>query len=108
MKYYSDVTDKVYTTEQELVDAELAFAKAQAEKEEAAKKAKEAEEAKKAQRKQRADEIETARKEMVEAQKKYQQLINDFVRDYHSYHFSATEYDNLPTLFTSIFDLFDR
>lgn len=107
MKFYSDMTKKLYETEEALVIAEKEMAAEEARKEEEARKAKEAEEAKKNERKARADEIEVARKEMVEAQKKYQELVTAFVRDYKTYHYSTSSADGLPTLFRSLFDIFD-
>lgn len=99
MKYYSDKTKELYGTETELLNAEYDFDKAQEAKQEEERKAKEAIEAKKAARKVRAEEIEKARKEMVEAQKKYRKLIEEFCKDYGTYHYSTSSYDGLPQLF---------
>lgn len=107
MRYFSDMTKSLYDTEAALVEAEKELAAQKVREEEEARKAKEAEEAKKNERKARADEIEAARKEMVEAQKKYQELVTAFVRDYKTYHYSTSSADGLPTLFRSLFDIFD-
>lgn len=105
MKFYSDMTKKLYDTEEALVVAEKEMAAEEARKEEEARKAKEAEEKKKSERKTRADEIEKAYQEMTAAQKKYKDLVSAFVRDYKTYHYSTSSADGLPTLFRSLFDI---
>lgn len=107
MKYFSDMTQKLYDTEELLVAAEKEAAAELARKEEEARKAKEAEETKKNERKARADEIEAARKAMLEAQRKYQELVSAFVRDYKTYHYSTSSAEGLPTLFKDWLSLFD-
>ena len=108
MKYYSEKLKRFYDTadacqkaefeakEQENRDKILAERKAAELKE---KKEKEA-----AERKQMAGEVELARQEMVKAQKAYKEKVDAFVKKYHTYHFSTTKVDDIPTLF----DLFDR
>jgi seryl-tRNA synthetase len=78
--YYSDVTKKYYESEDALIAAETEVIKAQ----------KAAEEKNKA-RKTRAQEVEDAYKSAVEAQKKYLELRNKFVKDYGSYHTTFNE-----------------
>ena len=73
--YYSDVTKKYYDSEESLVAAENEVVKAQ----------KAAEEKNKA-RKTRAQEVENAYKVAVDAQKKYLELRNQFIKDYGAYH----------------------
>lgn len=107
MKYYSDFTRALYDTEEALVAAEKELAAEKAREEEELKKRKEAEEAKKHERKARAEEIEEAHKAMMAAQKKYQELIAKFVSDYGTYHWSTSSKDGVPTLFRSLFDLFE-
>lgn len=105
MKYYSEQLGRVFDTVEELEKAETkrkaeeVAAKIKAEREKAEKEKKAAE------RKSRAAEVEEARKNMVAAQKKYRELMEAFVRDYKSYHFSTTDVNDFPTLF-NLFDLF--
>lgn len=100
MKYYSDLTKKFYETSNECVEAEEVFLEAQArEKEEKERKASE--------RKDRAEKVEKARKKMVKAQQEYRDELNAFCRDYGHYHYSSTSADDIPTLFTSLFDIFN-
>ena len=80
MQYYSDKTKKVYKTVDELNDAEkkyddnqLAIAKRNDE------------------RKARAKEVEDAYKVMEDARKAYNKKVNDFIKDYGSYHYSITK-----------------
>ena len=80
MKYYSDVTKKLYDTERELVAAEANVIKAQA-----------AEEEKKKARAARAKEVEEAYKAVIAAQQHYAELKNKFIDDYGSFHMSLTQ-----------------
>lgn len=80
MQYYSDKTKKIYKTIDELNDAEkkyddnqLAIAKRNDE------------------RKARAKEVEEAYKAMEDARKAYNKKVNDFIKDYGSYHYSINE-----------------
>jgi len=67
MKYYSEVTKKVYDTEEALVEAEKALSTA------------------KEQRSLRAKEVEDALLKAREAQKEATDLLNKFVKDYGSF-----------------------
>lgn len=82
MKYYSEKLKKVYDTVEDLQAAEVEYDKAHA-----------AEIAKQKERKARAEEITKARKELVDAQRKYNELLNKFVKDYGSYHETYTDQD---------------
>ena len=82
MKYYSDKTKKIYDTVAQLQSAEVEYDKAH-----------EAEIAKQKERKARAAEVSEARKEFANAQKKYNDLLNKFVKDYGSYHETYTDKD---------------
>lgn len=99
MKYYSEKTNKVYNTVDELTKAEFQLK----EEENRQKILKEREEAKKKElaeaRKTRAAEVETAFKTMVDAQKAYKKVLQDFIDDYGSYHYTTTTADNIPSLF---------
>lgn len=96
MLYYSEMTKKNYKTEDECRAAEADFLSAR-------EKEKRAREEKAAARKEKAAQIEAARKEMVSAQNKYKELIEDFVKNYGSYHYSTQSVKDVPTLF----DLFN-
>lgn len=88
MKYYSDVTRKLYETAEELTKAETAVVKAEQERKAALEK-KQAEQAKlKEQRAARAQEVTEAIRVRDEAQKKVNELVNNFVKDYGSYHYT--------------------
>lgn len=88
MKYYSDLTRKLYETAEELNKAETAVVKAEQERKAALEK-KQAEQAKlKEQRAARAQEVTEAIRVRDEAQKKVNELINNFVKDYGSYHYT--------------------
>ena len=97
METFYKVNGKLYSTKEEAEKAELALEEAKA------KEAKLSEE-----RKTRAKEIDEARAAVVEAEKRYNKLVNAFVKDYGSYHFSytSTEPDAFDNLFDSFFRLF--
>lgn len=97
MKYYSEETKKMYNSEKECADATTAFLK---EKEQAEAEAK----AKKEKRSERAKEVELAREKMRDAQKNYADVLNQFVKDYGTYHWSTSSVEELP-LCLSLFDL---
>ena len=79
MKYYSEQLKKLFDTPEELLAAE--------EKVNAAKHAEEEKKAQlKAQREKRAKEVEDAFKIAAEAQKKANELLNAFVKDFGAYH----------------------
>ena len=97
METFYKVNGKLYSTKEEAEKAELALEEAKA------KEAKLSEG-----RKARAKEIDEARAALVEAEKRYNKLVNAFVKDYGSYHFSytSTEPDAFDNLFDSFFRLF--
>lgn len=97
MKYYSEETKKMYNSEKECADATTAFL---AEKEKAEAEAK----AKKEKRSERAKEVELAREKMRDAQKNYADVLNQFVKDYGTYHWSTSSVEDLP-LCLSLFDM---
>lgn len=93
MKYYSEITKKVYDTKEALVKAE------ETKKAELAK-----EDALVQKRKERANEVrdayqkaievrKKAQKEIEEAEKKYYALRDKFVEDYGSWHMTYTDKD---------------
>ena len=95
MKYYSEKLKKVYDTVEQLQAAETEYDKAHA-----------AEIAKQKERKARANEIDAARKELANAQNKYNDLINKFVKDYGSYHTTYNDNDKITSTTDLLFKLF--
>ena len=75
MKYYSDKTKKLYDTVELLNEAEMAYDEAHA-----------AELKKAEQKKTAAEAIRAARKAVIDAQSRYNELVNQFIKDYGSYH----------------------
>ena len=67
MKFYSELTKKLYDTQEDLQKAEIEVTKS------------------KADRAERAKEVEKALKEANEASKKANKLLQEFVRDYGSF-----------------------
>lgn len=108
VKIYSDRTGKFYNTVDEANRAEFELKEKEnlekIAKEKALREEKEKKEALVAERKAMADQVEAARKEMVKAQKAYQEALNAFVKKYHTYHFSTSDPTDIPTLF----DIFDK
>lgn len=94
MRYWSDKTRKFYESEKECVEAEEALDKQLAEAE--AKRKELAE-----QRKVRAKEVEDAYNALIAARKQYNKLLNDFCKDFGSYHATFTSGDDA---FTEVFD----
>lgn len=82
MKFYSEITKQLYSSEKELHTAE---AKEQ-EKINAQKAKDEA-------RAARAKEVEEAMQKAVDANKKYLELRNQFIKDYGSFHMSVSSND---------------
>jgi len=81
MKYYSEKTQKLYNSEEELTKAENALVKVEAE-----------EKAKKEARGKRA-------KEVVEAYENYEKLLKDFLKDYGNFHMTINEPESLFDFF---------
>ena len=97
MKFYSEQLSKLFDTQTELETAE--------EKANAAKRAEEEKKAKlKANRETRAKEVEDAFKTAAEAQKKANELLNAFLKDYGSYH--TTLKDAPVSIWDAFFNLF--
>lgn len=86
-RYYSDITNKLYDS---MDDLEKAEKKTIAEREE--KKAKEQKKAD--ERKARAQEVDDLRKTYVDARKAYTEALENFCKDYGTYHTSIST-DNL-------------
>ena len=87
MKYYSEITKKLYDTKDECTEAEIEATKA------------------KADRATRAKEVEEALKVAKEANKKAQTLLDAFVKDYSSFKTTIKDPDNNGvTNFWSVFE----
>ena len=97
MRYYSDVTKKLYESESEALEAEKAQEAARAE---AADKAAKLAEARKADAKQ----VEDAYRAVIEAQTNYNKLRREFIDKYGSFHMTFSTKDG--DLFTNLFDRF--
>lgn len=86
MKYYSELTKKMYDTEDELNSAESEMKSRQTERGEAAKK------------------VEDALKKVADDRKEAERLLEEFTEKYGAFHTSIKD----PTTFKSFFDwLFD-
>ena len=103
MKFYSENLKKFFDTEKECLAAE------EESKRKAEVEAKKKEELANA-RKERAKAIDEAREVMIKAEKDYNKLVREFIKDYGSYHFSYSsndvDDDELNDLFDSLFRLF--
>lgn len=101
MKFYSEVLDKLFDTAQEALKAEEIHQKKV--DEEKAKKAKLDEE-----RKTRAKEVEDAYKAAVDAEKKYADLKQKFIKDYGAFHMTYRDNgkDGWSTFFEEFLNLF--
>ncbi|MDY4729457.1 MAG: hypothetical protein SPC26_04955 [Lactobacillus amylovorus] len=87
-KYYSEKTKKEYSTEKECIAAEKEYDKANAEKEK-----------ERALIKKEADEINKAYEELKVARKKYNDLVNEFIKEHNSYHLTISNKDFFDTFF---------
>lgn len=83
MKYYSEELNKMFDTEDELLEAEYR-SKCEKESREAAEKEKQAE------RQRRYDELLAASALLEEAYNEYQKLKNAYLRDYGTLHIPCT------------------
>lgn len=99
MKYYSELTKKLYDSEKALIDAENEVKIEKIKKEEAAAAAK----------KQRAEDakvVEEAFEKMKAARKEYQDALANFCKKHGAYHKTLTEKD-LPEVDFSLLNVFD-
>lgn len=92
LKYYSEKTNKFYPTVEECQAAEAEWDKAN----EAKIKEKEAAKAD-------AEEIKKAYEEFINARKKYNNLVNEFVKKHKSYHLSITVDDFFDNFCDNLF-----
>lgn len=96
MKYYSELTKKIYDCEGDLIADEESVVKAKQEKDAKAKQLKE-------ERASRAKAVEDAYKLANEKQAEADKLMREFIKDYGSFH--TTVKDVKPS-FTSLIDYF--
>lgn len=107
MKYYSEKTRNFYDEEKELLKAEKEFDQKQEEKKKAVEEAAKKQEILKAERGVRAKEVEEAFAKANEAKDIATKLLNDFMKDYGSYH--STIKTTKPVSWNSwFFDMFDN
>ena len=95
MRFYSDSLHKFFDTEKDCVKAEKDYTE-KLQKEEAEKKAL------LEKRSTRAKEVEALYKEAVEAKKAYDKALQEFLKDYESFHMTVKTTDP----FFGIFDWF--
>ena len=98
MKFYSEVTQKLYNSERDLAVAEAEVKAAEMKKAQAEKEKKEA-------RAVKAKEVEKALKEANDAQAKALKLLKDFIKEYGYFHFSYTN-DDVNNHMTAVDDYF--
>ena len=96
MKYYSEMLNKCYDSAADCQKAEDEYEMKKAAEEAHAKQLA-------ATRKERAKAIEESYKKVVEARQEYKKLVDEFTRDYGSFHMSIKG-DNLADM--DLFDLF--
>ena len=104
MKYYSELTQKVYDTERDCKKAEQAFNFELEQKKKAEEERRIAEKQKQEQRASDAKVIEQKREAMIHAQKEYREAIDAFVKKHGSYHFTTDSVEKIPHLFGTLFD----
>lgn len=99
MKYYSEITNKVYETKEECEKAEEALI--------AKKKAEEERQlALKNERETRSKAVVDAFKKAREAEVEAQKLMKEFVKDYGSFHMSYNGKTTLPSMFDVLNNFF--
>ena len=96
VQYYSDITKEFYETEKACLKAEQAHTAAARKKEEEERKKSE-------ERKARAQEVEKARIAANEAATNYRKLLEDFCKDYGSYHYSISTPTSLSDYLETLF-----
>ena len=89
MKYYSEMTDKVYETKEECEKAE-----------------EEKQLALKNERETRSKAVVDAFKKAREAEAEAQKLLKEFVKDYGSFHISYNGKSSMPSMFDVLNDFF--
>ena len=110
MKIYSEKTNKEYASVEDCLAAEKEYDEAMEAKKVAEEKAlaerKAKQEAEIAERKADANEVETARQELIAAQKKYHETLANFCQKHGAYHYTIKPGEGIHDLFSSVFDSF--
>lgn len=96
MKYFSEITEKVYDTTEELETAEKEVLDEQ-----------KAQEEKLAKRAERAKEVEEAYALAADVKEQADKLLNEFLKDYGSFHTTIKTPVRANTSLTELGDLFD-
>lgn len=107
MKYYSEKTRTFYDEEKDLVKAEQEYEVKLEQKKLEIEEQKKKEEVLKAERGLRAKEVEEAFAKAEEVKEIATKLLNDFLKDYGSYH-STIKSTKPITTFNWLFDSFNR
>lgn len=98
MKIYSEITKKEYKNVEECLKEEAIY------KEEEDKKKKEKEKLS-LEKKTRAQEVSNAYAAINEAQKNYNRLLKEFIKDYSSFHMTFVDEEEIPRL--SLMEMFN-
>lgn len=86
MKYFSELLSRVYNSEEECIEAEEKHKKALAEEKRQKAVAEAKKEALANERAERAKKIEELYKAAATAEREYKTALNDFIKDYGSFH----------------------
>ena len=105
-KVYSDILNKVFNTVEDLEAAEQEYARQQEEKERLQREEEKQVAELKEKRAARAKEIEDALKERDALDKKINELVRAFTRDYGSFHWTYKGDTDGDSLFKTFFRLF--
>lgn len=104
MKFYSELTQKVYNTEAECKKAEQAFNFELEQKARAEEQKRLAEKKKQEERAADAKVVEQKYEAMFRAQKECREAVDAFVKKHGSYHFTTDSVEKIPYLFGTLFD----
>lgn len=107
MKYYSELTKKVYDSPEDVEKAEVVLKEEQEKAKKVAEEAKAKKEALIAEKQTRAKEVEDAYKEIIKANKKYEELKNKFIRDYGHFWMNYKDGDSEVSIFEVFNDFFN-
>ena len=99
MKFYSELTNKVYDTEKACMKAEQEYKQALEAKKREEEMKKLTEKKKQEKRAEDAKRVEAKREAMTKAQREYREELEKFCKEYGSYHFTTNSFDGIPHLF---------